>query len=130
MPRVPLGEVQTELLRRAKRATCHQGEGSLQCPPFNLPILPGQNGRVKNDCVLKLRLLFALIGPRGARGRRGIRAFMMSRRLGRFPRQRVGWNNGAAERLKYREVCLAINSKLFLPLHFFLLHFLPVVLSL
>ena len=28
-------------------ATCHQGEGSLQCPPFNLPILLRQNGRVK-----------------------------------------------------------------------------------
>ena len=25
-------------------------EGSLQCPPFNLSILLGHNGRVKNDC--------------------------------------------------------------------------------
>ena len=33
-----------ELLRTAMRATCHQGEGSLQCPPFNLSILPGYNG--------------------------------------------------------------------------------------
>ncbi|RVW12048.1 hypothetical protein CK203_087280 [Vitis vinifera] len=41
----PLGEVRMELLRIAMRATCYQGEGSLQCPPFNLPILPGQNGR-------------------------------------------------------------------------------------
>ena len=42
--------VRMELLRIAMGATCYQGEGSLQCPPFNLPILPGQNERVKNDC--------------------------------------------------------------------------------
>ena len=29
------------------RATCSRREGSLQCPFFNLPILPEQNGRVK-----------------------------------------------------------------------------------
>ena len=34
-------------IRMRMRATCHQEEGSLQCPPFNLPILPWQNGRVK-----------------------------------------------------------------------------------
>ena len=38
----PLGEIRIEM-----RVTCHQGEGSLQCPLFNLPILPEQNGRVK-----------------------------------------------------------------------------------
>ena len=40
-----------------------------------------------------------------------------------IPRQRVGWNNGVAERLKYREACLVINSRLFLPFAFFLLRF-------
>ena len=36
-----------ELIRISKRDTCHQGEWSLQCLPFNLPILPRQNGWVK-----------------------------------------------------------------------------------
>ena len=69
-----------ELLRIEMRATCYQGEESLQCSPFNLPILPGQNGRVKNDCFLNLGLLFTLIEPRGARRRKGKRAFMTGRR--------------------------------------------------
>ena len=51
-------------------------EGSLQCPPFNLVILPGQNGWVKKKMmVLKLWLLFAFIVPRGgaeAKRRKGI----------------------------------------------------------
>ena len=52
---------------------------------FNLPILPEQNGQVKNNWFLKLRLLFALIGPRGEREQRERRAFMMSRSLCVFP---------------------------------------------
>ena len=56
----------------------------------------------------------------GRRGRKNI--YDEPSTLG-IPRQRVGWNNGAAERLKYREACLAINSRLFLPFAFFLLLF-------
>ena len=56
----------------------------------------------------------------GRRGRKNI--YDEPSTLG-IPRQRVGWNNGAAERLKYREACLVINSRLFLPFAFFLLLF-------
>ena len=54
--------VRMELLQIAMHATCHQEEGSLQCPPFNLPILPGQNGRVKNDCFLNLGYFLRSLG--------------------------------------------------------------------
>ena len=77
------------LIQISKRDTSHQGEGSLQCPPFNLPILPGQNGRVKNDCFWNWGLLFSLIGPRGARGRRVRKEFMLSRWL--MPNWCLSW---------------------------------------
>ena len=62
-----------------------RGRGPYNAPLFNLPILPEKNGRVKNNWFLKLMLLFAFIGPRGERGRRERRAFMMSRRFCVFP---------------------------------------------
>ena len=45
-----------------------------------------------------------------------------------IPKQRVVLNNGAADRLKYREVCLAINSRLFIPFAFFPFAFFLLVL--
>ena len=51
-----------ELLRIAMRAMCYQGKGSLQCPPFNLPILPGQNRRVKNDYFFNLGYFLRSLG--------------------------------------------------------------------
>ena len=35
-PRVSLGEIHMELIRIEIRATCHQGEGSLQTPPTKI----------------------------------------------------------------------------------------------
>ena len=58
------------------------GKGPYNAPLFNLLILREQKmGGLKIIGFLKLSLLFALIEPRGKRGRRERRAFMMSRRL-------------------------------------------------
>ena len=55
-------------------------------PPFlTYLICLSRMGGLKIIGFLKLRLLFALIGPRGERGQRERRAFMMSRRLCVFP---------------------------------------------
>ena len=54
-----LGEIRMELTRIKMCARCHQEKESLQCPLFNLPILPWQNGRVKkNDCFSETEVDF------------------------------------------------------------------------
>ena len=67
---------------------CHMssGGGVPTMPPFLTCLFClSKMGGLKNNSFLKLRLLFCLIGPRGERGRRGRKTFMMSRRLWVFP---------------------------------------------
>ena len=59
------GGARIELILIEVRAMWTLGRGSLQCPLYNLAILPGQNGRVKKMMALKLWLLFAFIVSRG-----------------------------------------------------------------
>ena len=74
-------------------------------------------GGLKNNWFLKLWLLFALIGPRGERGWRERRAFMMSRRLCVFPGSvSFQWWHSCA--FGFPRGCPPINSILCLLLHF------------
>ena len=62
------------------------GGGVPTMPPFlTWRFCLNKMGGLKNNFFFKLRLLFALIGPRGERGWREREAFMMSRRPWVFP---------------------------------------------
>ena len=80
-------------------------------------------GGLKNDCFLKLRLnFFALLGHVASRGEKKRRAFMMSRRFWDFPGNvSFQWWRGWAFGIP--RGCLSINSRMCLPLAFFLLRF-------
>ena len=73
----------------ARHVSLGGGEGSLQCPPFNLPILPRQNGWVKNDCFFETEVtFFAHWATWCAEAKRNKSIYDGPPSLG-FPRQRV-----------------------------------------
>ena len=96
--------------------------------PYNAPLLTclfclSKMGGLKNNWFFGTEVTFLLdwaTWREGAKRQKNI--YDEPPTLG-IPRQRVVLNNGAAERLEYREACLAINSRLFLPFAFFFLRF-------
>ena len=103
-----------------------RGRGPYNAPFFTCRFCPSKMGWLKNDCFSETEVdFFFLIGPRGERGRRGRKTFMRVADSG-YSQAACRFNDGVAERLEYRETCLAINNRLFLPLAFFPSAFFPV----